>query len=122
MHTRLFRLNTSKIGRCAPLPPPITEKYDICARDPNDVFVRNLRGQRKNILLRGWNLSEAARVVGEYSTSGLSKLETQTYLEAVDVGKIPVGEKIQQPHCEKRLSFFPSPARMSLTKLSLAEK
>jgi hypothetical protein len=42
-HTRLFRLNTSKMGRCAPLPPPIIENYDIRARDltrdPNDVIV-----------------------------------------------------------------------------------
>jgi hypothetical protein len=28
----------------------------------------------------------------------------------------------QLAHCKKRLSFFPSPARMSLTKLSLAGK
>jgi hypothetical protein len=38
-HIRLFRLNTSKIERCAPLPPPITGNYDICARDPNDGIV-----------------------------------------------------------------------------------
>jgi hypothetical protein len=111
VHTPVFLGSLKrKMGSCAPLPPPIIENYDICDRDPNDVTVRNLRGKRKNILILGWNRSGAARViVGEYSTSELSKLDIQTYLQAVVVGKIPVGEKIQQPHCEKRISFFPSP-------------
>jgi hypothetical protein len=71
---------------------------------------KNMRRQRKNIFLRGWNRSGTARVVGEYSTSVISKISKldTVYLHAVDVEKKPGGEKSSN-HTVKKIIVFSVP-------------